>query len=75
MAIEVVKHARSLGLSVPHDLSIVGSDNIPLASLLDPPLTSEIKSVSHTACVQDGTPSHKANRPAAAGRFRPTSDS
>jgi LacI family transcriptional regulator len=40
MAIEVVKHARSLDLSVPHDFSIVGFDDIPLASLLDPPLTT-----------------------------------
>ena len=28
------------GLSIPHDISVVGIDDIPLASLLNPPLTT-----------------------------------
>jgi len=39
-AIQVVEAARSLGLRVPEDLSVVGFDNVPESALCDPPLTT-----------------------------------
>jgi LacI family transcriptional regulator len=40
MAIGVLRAARSAGLSVPGDLSVVGFDDIPLASVVSPALTT-----------------------------------
>ena len=40
MALGAVGRARSLGLHVPHDISIVGFDDIELAGFVDPPLTT-----------------------------------
>ncbi len=40
MAAGVMRALRSQNLRVPEDLAIVGFDDIPLASLLDPPLTT-----------------------------------
>lgn len=40
MAIGALKAARSLGFSVPHDVSIMGHDNIPAGEQTDPPLTT-----------------------------------
>ncbi|MEI7845912.1 MAG: LacI family DNA-binding transcriptional regulator [Chloroflexota bacterium] len=40
MAIGVLRAAAELGLSVPHDLSVVGYDDINLASYVIPPLTT-----------------------------------
>lgn len=39
-AIGVIRAARAAGLSVPHDLAIVGFDDIPFASYVQPPLTT-----------------------------------
>ncbi|PJF41922.1 MAG: hypothetical protein CUN55_10945 [Phototrophicales bacterium] len=40
MALGAIQYARSVGRKVPHDLSIVGYDDIPLAQFTDPPLTT-----------------------------------
>ena len=40
LAAGVMKAARELGLSVPGDLSVTGFDNIELASVVDPALTT-----------------------------------
>jgi LacI family transcriptional regulator len=40
MAVGAIKAAREAGLSVPGDLAVVGFDDIQLASLVDPPLTT-----------------------------------
>jgi LacI family transcriptional regulator len=39
-AIETIAVARSLGLTVPDDLSVVGFDNVPESALCEPPLTT-----------------------------------
>jgi LacI family transcriptional regulator len=39
-AIETIEVARSVGLSVPDDLSVVGFDNVPESALCEPPLTT-----------------------------------
>ncbi len=40
MALGGYKAAQQVGLRVPHDLSIVGHDNLPLAAEISPPLTT-----------------------------------
>ncbi len=40
MAIGVIKAARDLGIVVPDQLSVIGVDDLPLASYFDPPLTT-----------------------------------
>ena len=44
-AIETVRVAEALGLSVPDDLSVVGFDNIPESALNSPPLTTVDQSI------------------------------
>jgi len=39
-AIGVIRAARSVGLSVPRDLSVVGFDDLPFTAFTDPPLTT-----------------------------------
>lgn len=40
MAIGAIRGARTLGLSVPDEVSIVGFDDTPMTAYLDPPLTT-----------------------------------
>jgi LacI family transcriptional regulator len=40
MALGVLQECRAAGLRIPHDISIVGFDDIAFASLSDPPLTT-----------------------------------
>jgi LacI family transcriptional regulator len=44
-AIQTMDVARSLGLSVPGDVSVIGFDNIPESALTDPPLTTIDQSI------------------------------
>src|SRR5690606_10331619 len=40
LAVSVYKAAHELGIRIPQDLSVVGFDDIEIASLLGPPLTT-----------------------------------
>ncbi|MCX8067883.1 MAG: substrate-binding domain-containing protein, partial [Anaerolineae bacterium] len=40
MAIGAIRALREAGLQVPRDVSVIGFDDIPLASYFDPPLTT-----------------------------------
>jgi len=40
MAIGIIQKAKSMNLHVPKDLSVIGFDDIPFASDIDPPLTT-----------------------------------
>jgi DNA-binding LacI/PurR family transcriptional regulator len=40
MAVGLIRAARDRGLRVPEDLSVIGFDDMPLASYFDPPLTT-----------------------------------
>lgn len=44
-AIQTLHVARSLGLTVPDDLSVIGFDNIPESALMAPPLTTIDQSI------------------------------
>jgi DNA-binding LacI/PurR family transcriptional regulator len=39
-ALGVYRAARELGLRIPHDLSVVGFDDVPVVAWVDPPLTT-----------------------------------
>jgi DNA-binding LacI/PurR family transcriptional regulator len=39
-ALGIYQAARQLGLRIPSDLSVVGFDDLPIAALVDPPLTT-----------------------------------
>lgn len=45
MAIGALKAMRAAGLRVPEDIALVGFDDIPLAALVDPPLTTVRQSI------------------------------
>jgi DNA-binding LacI/PurR family transcriptional regulator len=40
MAAGVMRATKDLGLEVPHDLSVIGVDDIPLSAFFDPPLAT-----------------------------------
>ncbi len=40
LAVGVIKAARELGIRIPDDLALIGGDDIELAEVLDPPLTT-----------------------------------
>ncbi len=40
MALGVLRAATGLGLRVPEDLSVIGGDDVPFMSFIDPPLTT-----------------------------------
>ena len=40
MAIGVIKGMRAAGVRVPHDVSVIGFDNIALSAMVDPELTT-----------------------------------
>ncbi|MEV4109060.1 substrate-binding domain-containing protein [Nonomuraea sp. NPDC049695] len=48
-ALGVYQAARALGLRIPTDLSVVGFDDLPLAALVDPPLTTVHQPIAEMA--------------------------
>lgn len=49
VAIAVLAGARTAGISVPGDLAVVGVDDVPLAALAAPPLTTVTQSIDREA--------------------------
>jgi len=49
MALATLEAARSLGISVPRDLSLISFDNTPLAHFAQPPLTAIDQPIAATA--------------------------
>lgn len=47
MAVGALKAIREAGLNVPEDIALVGFDDIPLASMVDPPLTTVRQPIEH----------------------------
>ncbi len=52
LAAQIVQYVKKLGFSVPGDIAVIGSDNLPLASITSPTLTTidfAKKEVAHKA--------------------------
>jgi LacI family repressor for deo operon, udp, cdd, tsx, nupC, and nupG len=45
MAVGAIRALRDFGKRVPEDVSVIGFDNIPLASYFDPPLTTMLQDI------------------------------
>ncbi len=50
MALSVLKFAQEQGLSIPHDLAVVGFDGIPESEYFYPPLTTIHQDLIHLGC-------------------------
>ncbi|MFI9585542.1 substrate-binding domain-containing protein [Streptomyces sp. NPDC052236] len=50
-ALDVYQAARELGLRIPHDLSVVGFDDVPAVAWMDPTLTSVHQPLAEMATV------------------------
>jgi DNA-binding LacI/PurR family transcriptional regulator len=48
-ALGVYQAARELGLRIPHDLSVVGFDDVPAVAWMDPPLTTVLQPLAEMA--------------------------
>jgi DNA-binding LacI/PurR family transcriptional regulator len=48
-ALGVYQAARSIGLRIPTDLSVVGFDDLPIAALVDPPMTTVHQPIAEMA--------------------------
>jgi DNA-binding LacI/PurR family transcriptional regulator len=68
IAIGVMRAARDVGLSVPENLSVVGVDDMPLASYFDPPLTTIRQDMGAIGREATGLLLHGLEEPGAARR-------
>lgn len=48
-AVGVYQAARAAGLRIPEDVSVIGFDDLPIAALMDPPLTTIHQPLSQMA--------------------------
>ncbi|MER7167679.1 LacI family DNA-binding transcriptional regulator [Micromonospora sp. NPDC000207] len=72
LAVAVYSAAARLGLAVPHDLSVIGTDDLPVAAVTTPPLTTiglsghELGRLGMQACIdlRDGRPTPSVILPA-----------
>ena len=69
VAVGTIRAARRLGIAVPDELSVVGLDDIPIAELLEPPLTTVRQPMRDLgaravdlllAALQEGEPSRRS---------------
>ena len=49
IAYGIYKECRSYNLSIPHDLSVVGVDDIAFSDIIDPPLTTVAQPICEIA--------------------------
>jgi len=74
MAYGIYKRLRELGKKIPHDVSVVGFDDIAYSNLLDVPLTTVRQSgykVGYEACSRAFTEIEKLNTPKQTLQFEP----
>jgi len=51
MAIGALRAMRENGLRVPHDIAIIGFDDVPMAARIDPPLTTVRQPIQKTGAI------------------------
>ena len=66
MALGAIREARSRGLRVPGDVSVVGYDDSPLIAFTDPPLTTVRQPVTAMAVAARTRPGRRDQRPSGA---------